>query len=93
MKYKKSKVLFIISVALLVLFKVYYSIQVGSYGSTLSDIKNQTEEVKNENTEIEIEIKNSNSLTKISSKASELGFVDSDDIIYIAPDKPIAGLQ
>lgn len=92
MKYKYLKTVLFIGLFIFSILKVYYSILVGSYGSTLAEVKTETEAIKIENANTELEIKNTYSLTKMSLMAYELGFGETSNIIYITSDNPIAGL-
>lgn len=88
-KKKLTKLIIPLGIAFIVV-TVYLTIQTATAGAKIANLEQKQEELAKENRELSDKLIRTSSLTKISEKADELGFVKPSDIIYLTPAEDVA---
>jgi len=83
-------ILVIFLVAFLALGQLVVSHYLATMGERLSSLEAKANQLEKENQILEEKIKESGSLSKISSRASELGLVKTTAVLHLTPQLPVA---
>ena len=91
---KNKKPILLIFVILLICFLSLGQLAVSHYlatmGEKLSLLEARADQLEKENQVLEEEIKTSGSLSKISTRAQEFGFVKTTAVLHLTPQIPVA---
>jgi hypothetical protein len=78
---------------MMVIVNIVFSLQTVAYGSQLSSLENEIDDIEKNTKNISIDVVNKSSLTTLSKKSEELGFTNPDQTLYLGKDEEVAVLR
>ncbi len=89
---KYKELIFTITLIVLVIANVFFTVSVSASGTELTNIEKKQNALLFKNQELTDKITNESSLSRIREKAESLGFFKPENIVYVTTVEPVAKL-
>ena len=89
---KYKELIFTVTLIVLVIANVFFTVSVSASGAELTSIEKTQSALSSKNQELTDKISNESSLSTIGGKADSLGFSKPENIVYVQAVEPVAEL-
>lgn len=89
---KYKELIFTVTLIVLVIANVFFTVSVSASGAELTSIEKTQTELLSRNQELTDKITSESSLSVVGEKADSLGFAKPDNIVYVTAVEPVAKL-